>query len=68
MALGEASKLATTSKSATQVLVNNKVYQRVWDFQSKKLRQSSLHETESDQVRSLIKKKLKNSQFLILFR
>ncbi len=46
---------ATTSKSAARILVNNKVYQRVWDFQSKELRQSSLHETESDQVRRLIK-------------
>ena len=50
---------ATTSKSAARVVVNNKVYQRVWDFQSKELRVSSLHESESEQVRRLIVEKLK---------
>ena len=39
--------------------MNNKVYQRVWDFQSKELRVTSLHESESEQVRRLIIEKLK---------
>ena len=48
-----------SNRARSRVLVNNKVYQRVWDFQSKEMRVSSLHETESDQVRHLIKEKLK---------
>ena len=48
-----------SNRARSRVTVNKKVYQRVWDFQSKEMRVSSLHETESDQVRRLIKEKLK---------